>query len=288
MILEQTEVGSILTRTSGFLEGISSHSLQPYRGCPFGSTLCGVGCYVQHARHLLKGRSWGAFLEVRTNAADVYRATVNRERKWARHTSGTFGVYLSSSTEPFPPVEQRFGITRAILEAMEVEPPDLLIVQTHSHRVQKVEQQLISLSKHSDVRVHLSIETDRTTIPGLPGHASSIERRFEVASAFHRAGLYVVVTVAPLLPIDSPEQFFARIAQSASAVVIDHFIGGDGSRKGGRTFGTRLPEAMARINPSSTELNYRDQMAEIAERHLPGRVGVGRDGFAGRWMGPSS
>jgi hypothetical protein len=40
---------------------------------------------------------------------------------------------------------------------------------------------------------------------------------------------------------------------------------------------------MAAVEPGSTSLAYRDQMVQIAERYLPRRVGVGRDGFAGRF-----
>jgi hypothetical protein len=39
---------------------------------------------------------------------------------------------------------------------------------------------------------------------------------------------------------------------------------------------------MARVDPESVTIAYRDRMAEIAARHLPGRVGLGSDGFAGR------
>ena len=42
--------------------------------------------------------------------------------------------------------------------------------------------------------------------------------------------------------------------------------------------------AMRQLAPGSTELAYRDQMAAIARRHLPGRVGVNVDGFAGRYL----
>jgi hypothetical protein len=47
----------------GYLRTVTSHSLQPYRGCTFGNSLCGVGCYVQHNRHLLAGRQWVGFLK---------------------------------------------------------------------------------------------------------------------------------------------------------------------------------------------------------------------------------
>jgi len=43
-----------------------------------------------------------------------------------------------------------------------------------------------------------------------------------------------------------------------------------------------LPAAIGSVVTEATQFDYRDRMAEVAERHLPGRVGVGCDGFAGR------
>jgi hypothetical protein len=245
-----------------------------------------VGCYVQHSLHVTRGRPWGSFLEVRTNAAEAYLAGHERERRWARERRGGFVIFLSSATEPFPPQESRHGITRSVLAAMVDRPPDGLIVQTHSHRVVEAIDVLAPLAGRCDLRVHLSIETDRERIPGLPPPASTVARRFEAARVLRRAGLRVVVTVAPLLPIADPDGFFARVAESADAVVLDHFIGGDGSPQGTRTSRTPLPAAMAAIDPEAVALEYRDRMGAIAEKHLPGRVGYGRDGFAGRWSEP--
>jgi len=41
---------------------------------------------------------------------------------------------------------------------------------------------------------------------------------------------------------------------------------------------------MESLQPGSTELSYRDRLVELARRRLPGRVGVGIDGFAGRYL----
>lgn len=284
MEVSQTQVRSILTRTTGFLETITSHSAQPYRGCAFGGALCGVGCYVRHNYYLTRGRRWGSFLDVRENAADAYRAAVDRERRWARRARGRFGVFLSSSTEPFPPQETRHRVTEGLLRAFLEAPPDLLIVQTHTHRVAAYLDLLRELSRRCDLRAHLSIETDRDEIPGLPPHASSVDRRFEAAAALSSAGIHTAITVAPILPIRDPDAFFARVAASASAVVLDHFIGGDGSATGARTHRTTLPVAMEALDPASVRLDYRDRMASVAARYLPGRVGVHIDGFAGRYL----
>ena len=284
MDLSITEIRNVLTRTTGFLKTVTSHSAQPYRGCSFGNALCGAGCYVQHNAYVTQGRLWGSFLEVRENAAESYRSNVERERRWARRSRGRFGVFLSSSTEPFLPQEFRHRVTRKLLCAMLENAPDLLILQTHSHRVTEYLELYRELGERCDLRVHISIETDIERFPGLPPHASSVERRFEAARTLSEAGIHTVITVSPLMPIREPERFFARVSSCASAVVIDHFIQGDGTEDGSRTQRTALPGAMAAVNADSVGLPYRDRMVEIALRHLPGRVGVNTGGFAGRYL----
>lgn len=281
--LTTASVRSILTRTSGFLKTVTSHSAQPYRGCTYGRSLCGVGCYVQHNRWLLRGAPWGSFLEARVNAAEAYREQQERERRWARRSRGDFSIFLSSSTDPFVPQEARLGVTRRLLEAVVESPPDALVLQTHSPRVVSYLDLYRELASRARLRVHISIESDRERLPGLPPPAASVASRLEAAARLREAGIFVVVAVAPLLPIQHPERFFSRIAGAADAVILDHFIEGDGSREGARTRATLLPEAIARVDEAALGLEYREAMARVAERHLPGRVGVNVDGFAGRW-----
>lgn len=285
-------VRSILTRSSGYLDTVASHSLQPYRGCSYGNSLCGVGCYVRQNGHITRGRPWGSFLEVRTNAADIYRATCERERRWAQRRSPEVGnrfvIFCSSATDPFLPQERRYRITRSLLDAMLDRPPEGLILQTHAPLVLDELDRLRALSQCCELRVHVSIESDRDRLPGLPPPASGVARRLAACASLKAASVRTVVTVAPLLPIEHPDRFFSRIADVADAVVLDHFIGGDGTATGHRTLRTALPAAMASVEPAAVERSYLDAMAAIARRYLPGRVGIGRDGFAGRYIIPDA
>ena len=283
LAVSEATVKSVLTRSSGYLRDVCSHSLQPYRGCSFGRSLCGVGCYVRHSPWLLRGAAWGSFLEARTNAAEVYLAQASRERAWARRERDGFAVFFSSATDPFVPQEAKLGISAGVLAAMEEEPPDTLILQTHSAAVADHVPALTRLSARCALRVQLSIETDRERLPGLPPPANRVAARLAAAKTLRAAGIRTVVTVSPLLPIEDPEAFFARLAEVADAVVVDHFIGGDGSPDGSRTARTPLPAAMEAVHPGSATLAYRDEIVAIAREHLPGRVGVGPDGFAGRY-----
>ncbi|HSF19790.1 MAG TPA: hypothetical protein VLK65_29990 [Vicinamibacteria bacterium] len=284
MRVNVTEVRSILTRTTGYLKTVTSHSLQPYRGCSYGNALCGIGCYVRHNRWITRGQPWGSFLEVRSNAAAVYREQYERESGWARRqdrSRGRFSVFLASSTDPFVPQERQHGISRRVLETMVELPPDELVVQTHSPRVIDYLELYEALRKRCALRVHLSIESDRDGLPGLPPPAASVAHRFEAAAELKRAGVRVVITVSPLLPIERPEDFFRRVARAADAVVIDHFIEGDGSQDGARTRATVLPTVMESVLPGCTALDYRDRMVAVARRILPGKVGVSVSGFGG-------
>ena len=153
LVLTEARVSRVLTRTSGFLRTVSSHSLQPYRGCTFGGTLCGVGCYVQHNRWVTRGAPWGGFLEVRTNAADAYREQYDAERAWARRSRDGFTIFLSSSTEPFLPQEDRFGVTRRVLEAMCERAPDGLNKETAATLREKMRPEVERLARIANLDV---------------------------------------------------------------------------------------------------------------------------------------
>lgn len=282
--MEWIEARTILTRTTGYLKTVTSHSLQPYVGCALGGALCGVGCYARQNTFLTRGRPWGRFLAAKRNAAELYRRDARRERNWARRCRGEFSVFCSSSTEPFPPQERRAGVTRGLLEAMLTEPPDVLVLQTHSCLVTEHLDSIVRLARVCRVRVHVSIESDRDELPGLPRSAFTVRQRVETCRRLREAGLFVVVTMAPLFPVRAPRSFFQLLNDAADAVVVDHFIEGDGTPDGRRTRKTALPEAMRAVLPRSTGLAYRDEIVQAARRWFRGRVGVGLDGFAGRYL----
>ncbi len=281
MQVSWTRVSKILTRCEGYLGPISSHSLQPYRGCPYGKSLCGVACYVQHNPFVTRGRRWGEFLEIRENAAEAYAREVDRERAWAHRQGRGFVIFCASSTDPFPPQERQQGITAALLRAMVADPPDELILQTHSPDVCREIATLQQLALVTKLRVHVTIEGDRDRLPGLPPPVATVARRLQACQELTRQGIHCLITMAPLHPLEHPREFLEQAGRVARGVVIDHYIGGDGSQAGQRTLRTSLPEAMRELLPESTTLAYRDEIVALARELLPGRVGVGQAGFAG-------
>jgi DNA repair photolyase len=282
MTIIEIQCKSILTRASGYLKQVCSHSINPYVGCGFGRSACGVGCYVRHNTWLTKGRDWGGFVEVKTNAPEVYLQTCEAERRWAHRRDQSFALFFSSSTEPWQPVEKQYRITRRILEAMQMHPPDELILQTHATAMRDDLELVAALSQQCRLRVHVSIEGDIERLPGLPPPPATVKGRIELLRQLRSAGIFAVACLSPLYPMEHPAAFFKQLAGAgASAVVLDHFIEGDGTAEGVRTLKTDLPRSMEAVDSESTRLAYRDRIAAIARDYLP--VGISAAGFAGHY-----
>ncbi len=276
---------TLLTRASGYLKEVCSHSLNPYSGCGYGLSSCGEGCYVRFNHWLTRGREWGKFVDVKVNASDLYLQSAQRGKNWAHQRSIPFTIFMSSATDPWQPAEKKYRVTRAVLQAMTICPPDTLILQTHSASILDDQELLLELSRLCSLRIHISIEGDRNRLPGLPPPPCSIEKRISALEQLSAQGLKTVACLSPLYPLENPQRFFERLKNAgASAVIIDHFIEGDGTAEGSRTLKTRLPFAMSQVREDSVHLPYRNHIVNIARNYLP--VGVSAQGFAGHYTQP--
>ena len=270
--LREVECRSILTRTGGFLSAFS-HSLNPYRGCSFGRTLCGVACYAPMVL-FSRQQDWGGSLEAKVNAPEAYRRDIRRERR-----RGPVRIFCASVTDPYVPQERRLRITRRLLEAMVEEPPDGLVLQTHTPGPLRDLDLLSRLE--GELTVQISVETDRESIPGMPPHSFAPRVRLDALRTLKRAGLNAVGVVAPLLPLADPVGFAHSLDEACTSVIVDHYLVGDGSPGGARTRRRGLPERLVAAGFERwTRLEVLDETAELFRRVLgPERVGVSAYGF---------
>ena len=110
----------------------------------------------------------------------------------------------------------------------------------------------------------------------------TVAGRIELLRQLSSAGIFAVACLSPLYPMEHPAAFFKQLAEvGVDAVVIDHFIEGDGTRTGSRTWKTDLPRSMEAVDPESISLEYRNHIAAIAQEYLP--VGISAAGFAGHY-----
>jgi len=285
MIVREVTCKGIINKTGGFLGGFT-HSINPYHGCSFGKTLCGLPDY---APEIVKGfgeaREWGSYLDAKVNAPERYLADYDRIKSGKGRD---LRIYMSSVTDPYVPQERRFRITRRILEAMTERPPDLLALQTHTPNVLWDEDLLVDLSRRFALSVQISVETDRESmgVP-FPPHAYPVADRIAALRKLKERGVESVAVVSPLWPIDDVEAFARRLEEAAAFVILDHFLIGDGSRDGSRTrkrlamASASFPDLLIRAGFEEwTRIEALDRVRETFVRVLgAGRVGVSKEGF---------
>lgn len=286
----------IINRTGGFLGGFT-HTINPYHGCSFGRTLCGVPDYAPEIIRVFgEKREWGTYLSAKVNAPERYVADYDRIRASAR---SEMRIYMSSVTDPYVPQEKRLRITGRILAAMRDRPPDRLALQTHTPNVLWDEDLVVDLSRRFAVTVQISVETDRESMgPDFPPHAYPVAARIAALKRLKDRGVQAVAVVAPLWPIEDVEEFARRLDAASTFVILDHYLIGDGSRDGVRTLrrialaGTTLPNLLIRAGYEEwTRLDALWRVRDVFERVLgAARVGISKEGFnrAARFGGEPS
>jgi DNA repair photolyase len=243
--MEMIDNASILSPTRGFLGPGYTHTLNPYSGCAFAGSICGLFCYAQHDANLTKGRPWRLY-GAKKNASSAYRVDYDRLKHPRRGEPRPLKIFMSSVTDPYVPQEKSQAITRSVLHEMLERPPDVLVIQTHATLIERDLDIINELSKRCKLWVSITIETDMDELPpGFPRHASLPSRRIATLELFHRRGIPTQATVSPLLPLIDPGAFARRLDGACDRVILDHYLIGDGSKNGLRTKRTGFAELLA-------------------------------------------
>lgn len=276
------EAKGILTpQRNGFLaEGPYpfTHALSAYVGCGFGQTTCGLYCYAQFLPNWsFSGftAGWGEAVQVKTNAAELLDKTLSRMKPEVRQT---LRVFMSSTTDPYQPPENKYQMTRQCLEVFSRYPDlDLLVVQTRSP---SAERDIALLRCIPYAWLSMTIETDdQAYLKRLKG-GPLLEKRWNLVRVASDSGVPTQITVSPCLPYKDVETFGQRLlASGARRIVVDTVVDGDGS-SGGRT--ARSPFAKAEHNWNETTHAHRlyDYLCEHGAARGVG-VGWSNAGFCG-------
>jgi len=131
------EAKSILTpQHSGLLTAGPypfTHTLSGYVGCGFGQTTCGLYCYAQFLPNWsFSGLTapWGQAVQVKANAAELLDKALSTMKPTTRQK---LRIFMSSTTDPYQPIEREHQVTRQCLEVFaRYHDIDLLVMQTRS------------------------------------------------------------------------------------------------------------------------------------------------------------
>ncbi len=282
MEISTKEAKSILTaQHSGFLASAPypfTHALSAYTGCGFGRTSCGQYCYAQFLPNWAVGgfnRAWGLAVQVKTNAAQLLDAALHAMTPEARRR---LRIFMSTTTDPYQPVERKYRITRQCLEVFARYPDlDLLVIQTRSPLAERDIPLMLNIPY---AWLSVTIETDdQDYLKGLNG-GPPLARRRELVRAASSAGVPTQITISPCLPYTDVEAFGQQLLHSgARRLVVDTVVDGDGSG-GKRT--VRSP--FSRVEPAWNETAHAHRLYHylLARAEATGiAVGWSIAGFCG-------
>ncbi len=183
--------------------GLSDYSLNCYTGCTHACTYCYARFMQRFHPH---DEPWGAFVDVKVNAAEVLT------RQLRRAAPGS--VFVSSACDGWQPLEAQWRLTRRCCELLLQRGFELHLL-TKSALVLRD----LDLLAGRPVRLGVTVTTLEERLGRLwePG-AASVETRFGVIEAARLAGLRTSVMFGPLLPFLSDsramlEALFARAAE---------------------------------------------------------------------------
>ena len=209
-------IGDILQVATGLVSGHFDFCVNPYIGCQFSCSYCYA---AEFAANEGRRQMWGYWVKVRANAA----------RTIAKHPYGALEgkrIFFGSVTDPYQPLEQRFHVTRRILEALAKRPERYRIhIQTRSPHVVHDAELLESIVSHgSRVSVGMSIPTDSEQVRQVvEPRAPSIPARIQAISELSKKApsVYITACVMPAMPMGNPEHFAIQLLNSGAHRIND-------------------------------------------------------------------
>lgn len=168
-------------------------SINLYRGCEHGCVYC-----FARPTHAFMGLSPGLDFEsklfMKPDAPDL----LERELSAANYKPAV--IAIGTNTDPYQPIERRFGIMRRVLEVLERFGHPVSIV-TKSHLVTRDVDVLARMARRNLVRVGISVTTmDAGLARRMEPRAPTPVRRLEALRALSDAGIPTTVMAAPVIP----------------------------------------------------------------------------------------
>ena len=188
------KIQEVVAKSSLVKSKLSQFTVNPYLGCGHGCRYCYASMIMQRFHH--KEERWGDFVDARIN-------TPRNLEKELRNKNGV-SIYMSSMTDCYQPIEEKYEITRAALKVLLSYEKGLfpkknsLAIQTKSALVLR---DLDILKKLSKVEVGLTITALNEYYSSIfePG-ASKPYERLKALETLNKAGVKTYAFFGPILP----------------------------------------------------------------------------------------
>jgi DNA repair photolyase len=200
MLVKSIRSKSILSKSK-----VADYSLNPYIGCMHGCTYC----YAKYMKRFTGHReAWGAFVDVKTNAASLLQHELRRKKPGK--------VWLSGTCDPYQPIEERTNITRECLRLLSKQGWPVTI-QTKSPLILR-DLDLLTKSQRIDVIISITTANDMVRKVFEP-HAPSIHHRLQALTTLHASQVSTSAMIAPLLPYS--EELLPQLRDIVDFIIID-------------------------------------------------------------------
>jgi DNA repair photolyase len=197
MEIKEIQVKSCLNESK-----ITDYVINPYTGCQHGCAYC-YATFIKRFQHI--DSEWGKFVYVKKNCPKLL------EKELASSNPGN--IWLSSVTDCYMPLEEKYGLTRKILEILNNSPrkKDFPVeVLTKSSLVKRD----FDLIKLLDAELGISINTlDEKVSRILEPLASSPLERVRALKEAKEKGIQVYAFISPVMPeITDLEEIFRALS----------------------------------------------------------------------------
>ncbi|WP_271438619.1 PA0069 family radical SAM protein [Pontixanthobacter luteolus] len=236
-------------------------SINAYRGCEHGC----VYCFARptHAYHdLSPGLDFETKLFAKPDAARLLRETLAKPRykpQW---------IAMGTNTDPYQPIENRYRITREVLEiCLDARHP--VTITTKSDRVLRDLDILAEMARHKLVAVSISVTSLDPKLSGLlEPRAAAPTKRLAALGTLEQAGVPTHCSVSPVIPAITDE-FMESILERAGSLGV----------QSASWIPLRLPHEVAPLFREWLSVHYPDRAGKVMSivRSIRSKNGAGRD-----------
>ena len=179
IIEKYIEVNDYLTKSN---LPASDYVINPYIGCPHGCKYCYASFMKRFTQHK---EDWGTFIDIKKCSKKINLKKIEHKR-----------VFLSSVTDCYNQFEEKYELTRNILEQL-VNVECELSISTKSKLILR---DLDLLKKMKNLTVSMSINTLDENFKNDMDNASSIHDRLNTLKELHKNGIKTVLFMSPIFP----------------------------------------------------------------------------------------
>lgn len=179
MIINEIKTNDYLTKSN---LPASDYVINPYVGCSHGCKYCYASFMKRFTGHQ---EAWGDFIEIKRCDKKINLKKIVGK-----------SVFLSSVTDCYNEYEEKYAITRSILEQL-VKSDCKLSISTKSKLILR---DIDLLKKIKDVTVCMSVNTLDESFKDDMDKASSIKDRLETLKELHENRIYTVLFMSPIFP----------------------------------------------------------------------------------------